>query len=206
MLVGPDSLGRWHGSGRWHLADAGHSSLSGSSDASSSVAPAAPDGKALPGYLHPVTPHASPALHPSCSHPKSGSTRGLTGQAGPWRWAGGSSDTELSEPLVLCGGDDCLQPPPAPWGSAGRRGRDVPGLELRGGHVAPAATGSQLPAQPLPQQRVHLRQALLELQNGASVAAAPLWHQPGCHGLNCGHCFTLVGSGSQKSSRVSQRW
>lgn len=81
MLVGPGSPGRWHGSSRQHLSGTGHSSLSDSAAASSSLAPAAPDGKAVPGRLHPMTPRASPVIHPS--HPKSSSTQGLTGQAGP---------------------------------------------------------------------------------------------------------------------------
>lgn len=80
------------------------------------------------------------------------------------------SDTELSEPLVLCEGEDncshCHGHCSHRW-----HHRDTPGLQLRGGDVTPALTG----AQPRPQQCIHLCQALLELCDGASVIVTAVW-------------------------------
>ena len=83
------------------------------------------------------------------------------------------SDTELSEPLVLCEGEDNCSHCHCPHGW---HHRDTPGLQLRGGDVTPALTG----AQPLPQQCIHLVQALLELYGGASVTVTAVW---GCRWL-----------------------
>lgn len=95
-VVAPGSPRCWCGSG---LFGAGHSLLSVSAAASSCVAPSVPGGKVSLGYLHPLSPCSTLALH-SC-HLKISGTWRLTGRSGLWKSSGIPSDTELSEPLVL---------------------------------------------------------------------------------------------------------
>lgn len=55
-------------------------------------------------------------------------------------------------------------------------GGDIPGLKLRGGHIAPAASRAWLTTHLPLQQRIRLHQALLELRDSASVTVSP-WHR-----------------------------
>lgn len=181
--------------GQWHLAGTGRSWLFGSAAASSSVAPTAPDGKAVLGC------HTSPGLRPS---PKTAAARDSPAVLGR-RDEPRARRTRRCRSRWCCAGDTTGCTPRqrgAPrGGTAVPTWTRAPRGTRRSTHRSPApGAAAAAAARPPPP-------GTAAAAGRAGVTAAPM--ALGAAGVPRSKPRlppTLAGSGSQKSSRVSHSW